>query len=118
MSDPLDRPFDAGLQTERTALSWQRTTLASAVGFLVAARLLAEFFGVLSFLVAAIGLVIMAVLFMVGHRRYRSAHQLLVSSAGQRVPLSSAVPLFIWTAVVFCLAVFGLVFAIVIAVAR
>ena len=118
MSDPLDRPFDVGLQTERTALSWQRTTLASAVGFLLAARLLMEFFGILSFLVAATGLVITAALFIAGHRRYRSTHRLLVGSARQRVQLSSAVPLFIWTAVVFCLAVFGLAFVIVIALAR
>lgn len=115
MSDLLDRPFDAGLQSERTALSWQRTTLASAVGFLVAARLLVEFFGILSFLVAAMGLVITAALFLVGHRRYRSVHRILVESAGRRVPMSSATPLFAWTAVVFCLGVFGLVFAIVVA---
>jgi len=115
MSDPLDRPFDVGLQTERTALSWQRTTLASAVGFLLAARLLMEFFGVLSFLVAAIGFVITAVLFMVGHHRYRSAHQILTRSSGERVALTSAVPLFTWTLLVFSLAVLGLVFAIVIA---
>lgn len=117
MRDPLDRPFDAGLQTERTALSWQRTTLASAVGFLVAARLLIDFLGVLSFLVAAVGLVITAVLFLVGHRRYRSAHEVLAGAAGQRVPLTSAVPLFAWAVVVFCLAVFGLVFVVVIALA-
>lgn len=118
MSNPLDQPFHAGLQSERTALAWQRTTLASAVGFLVAARLLVEFFGILSFLVAAIGLVITAVLFMIGHRRYRSTHRLLVGSAGERVPMTSAVPLFAWAVVVFCLAAFGLVFVVVIALTR
>lgn len=118
MSDSQDRPFDVGLQTERTALSWQRTTLASAVGFLVAARLLADFLGILSFLVAAIGLVATAALFVVGHRRYRSAHEILTGSAGERVALTSAIPLFAWTVVVFSLAVFGLVFVIVVALAR
>ena len=117
MSHSLDRPFDAGLQTERTALSWQRTTLASAVGFLVAARLLAEFLGILSFLVAAAGLVVTAALFVIGHRRYRSAHEILTGSSDERVALTSAVPLFAWATVAFCLAVLGLVFVIVLALA-
>lgn len=117
MSDPLDRPFDVGLQTERTALSWQRTTLASAVVFLLAARLLAEVVGRLSFLVAAIGLILTAVLFLVGHRRYRSIHTILVASSGQRVALTSAAPLFAWAIVVFCFAVVGLVFAVIVATA-
>lgn len=118
MSELLDRPFDVGLQAERTALSWQRTSLASAVGFLVAARLLADFFGILSFLVAAVGLVVTAALFAIGHRRYRLAHKILTGSSGERVALTSAVPLFAWAAVAFCLAVFGLAFVIVLALAR
>ncbi|MEO6944676.1 MAG: DUF202 domain-containing protein [Lacisediminihabitans sp.] len=118
MSDPLDRPYHEGLQSERTALSWQRTTLAFAVGFLVAARLLMDYFGILSFLVAAVGLVITAALFAIGYRRYRSTHRILIESAGERVPLNSAAPLFMWTAVVFCLAVFGLVFVIILALGR
>jgi len=114
--DPLDRPFDVGLQTERTALSWQRTTLASAVAFLLAARLLVEVLGTLSFLVAAMGLILTAALFLVGYQRYRSTHTILVSSSGERVALTSAVPLFAWAIVVFCLAVVGLVFAVIVAV--
>ena len=118
MSGPLDRPFDAGLQTERTALAWQRTTLSSAVGILVAARLLADFLGILSFFVAAAGIVVVAALFIIGHHRYRSAHEILTGSAGERVALTSAVPLFAWAAVTFCLAGLGLAFVIVLAVVR
>ncbi|TFB56730.1 DUF202 domain-containing protein [Cryobacterium tagatosivorans] len=117
MSGTLDRPFDVGLQAERTALSWQRTTLSSAVGFLVAARLLVVDFGILSILVAATGLLITAMLFVIGHRRYRSAHAILVGSSGKRVALTSAVPLFAWAVVVFSLAVFGLAFTILIELA-
>ena len=115
-TQPFDRPFDLGLQAERTALSWQRTTLASAVAFLLAARLLVEVLGTLSFLVAAIGLILTAVLFLVGYRRYRSTHTILVSSSGERVALTSAVPLFAWAIVVFCLAVVGFAFAVIVAV--
>lgn len=108
---PADRPFDLGLQTERTALSWQRTTLACAVALLLASRLLVELFGPLSFLFAAVGLVLTAVLFLVGSRRYRLTHTILVNSSSDRVALGSAVPLFAWAVGVFCLALVGLVVA-------
>lgn len=113
---PLKRPFDVGLQTERTALSWQRTTLAFALGFLLAARLLVTVLGSLSFFLVAGGLILMAGLFLLGYWRYRSAHNILVTSAGERVSLTSALPLFAWALVVFCLAMGGLVLALIAAV--
>ena len=112
MTKHPDGPVDAGLQSERTALSWQRTTLAFVVGSLVAARLLAEAIGPFSFLIAAGGLVLAAVLFFLGHRRYRSTHAILVTAAGQRVALTSAVPLFMWAATVLCLGITGTAFII------
>lgn len=107
------KPFDIGLQTERTALSWQRTTLALAVGVLLAARLLVVVWGSLSYLIVASGLVLVAGLFLLGYRRYESAHYTLVTSVGQRIPLTSALPLFIWALAVFGLAVCGLILAII-----
>ena len=118
----VDSPFDPGLQAERTALSWQRTTLAFSIGSLVVARLLVDYLGSLSFLIAASGLVIAAGLFLMGHRRYRSAHTILVGSSGKRVALPSAMPLLALALalafVVFGLATFGLVLAVIIEVSR
>ncbi|GAB3029385.1 hypothetical protein GCM10027052_01610 [Parafrigoribacterium mesophilum] len=113
MTDPLDRPFDAGLQAERTALAWQRTILAFAIAFLVAARLLVGVFCSLSFLLAAIGLVATTALFLLGHRRYRFAHTMLVRARGARVPFSSAVPLYVWVLTTSVLAGCGLAFALI-----
>lgn len=108
----VGKPFDVGLQAERTALAWQRTTLALAVGVLLAARLLVVVWGSLSYLIVAGGLVLVAGLFLLGYRRYESAHQTLVTSVGQRIPLTSALPLFIWSLAVFCLALCGMILAI------
>lgn len=107
----MGKPFDVGLQAERTALSWQRTTLALAVGVLLAGRLLVVVWGSLSYLIVAAGLVLVAGLFLLGYRRYESTHSTLVTSVGQRVPLTSALPLFVWALAVFCLAVCALVLA-------
>ena len=115
MTGQLDRPFDAGLQTERTALAWQRTILASTVGFLLAARLLMELVGIPGVLVAAAGLLVAVALFLVGHRRYRQVHTILVASAGDRVRLASAAPLAVWAVVVCALGLIGLISAIVLA---
>jgi hypothetical protein len=113
VTNPLDRPFDAGLQAERTALAWQRTTLAFAIAFLIAARLLVGVLGSLSFLLAAVGLVATAALFLLGHRRYRFAHIVLVRAGGARVPFSSAAPLFVWALTTFLLAGCGLAFTLI-----
>ncbi|GAA3738170.1 hypothetical protein GCM10022239_12250 [Leifsonia bigeumensis] len=113
-----DRPFDLGLQAERTALSWQRTTLALAVGILIAARLLAEISIVLSSTVAGVGLIATSLLFFVGYRRYRSAHRALVAAAEERVAFSKAFPLFVWALAVFCLAIAGLGFVLTVTLGR
>lgn len=118
MTGQLDRPFDAGLQTERTALAWQRTILASSVGFLLASRLLMKLVGIPGVLVAAAGLLAAVALFLVGHRRYRQVHTILVTSTSDRVPLATAAPLAVWALVVCALGLVGLVSAIVLAVQR
>jgi len=113
VSRAFDRPFDAGLQAERTALAWQRTVLSFAIAALVSARLLLNTVSIGSYAVAALGLIMTAVLFYVGHRRYRAVHTTLVQSATDRVRLTSAAPLFLWALSVFLLALTGAAFAII-----
>lgn len=62
------------------------------------------------------GLLAAVVLFLVGHRRYRQVHTILVTSASDRVPPASAVPLVAWAFVVCALGLVGLVSAILLAV--
>ncbi|MBH0099776.1 DUF202 domain-containing protein [Salinibacterium sp. NSLL150] len=111
MTRAFDRPFDAGLQAERTALAWQRTVLSFAIAALVSARLLLNTVSIGSYAVAALGLIMTAVLFWVGHRRYRAVHTTLVQASTDRIRLTSAAPLFLWALAVFVLAVVGAVFA-------
>ena len=57
-----DRPFDPGLQPERTLLSWRRTCLALGVAAIA--------FGV-------VGLVMAIAAYVAAGHRYRRAHQAL-----------------------------------------
>jgi len=109
----FDRPFDAGLQAERTALAWQRTVLSFAIAALVSARLLLNTVSIGSYAVAALGLIMTAVLFWVGHRRYRLVHTTLIQASTDRIRLTSAAPLFLWALAVLILALIGATFAVV-----
>ena len=113
MSHPIDRPFDEGLQAERTALSWQRTTLAFGVATLLSARLMTNIFSTASFLVGAMGVVLMVAVFVVGHQRYRLVHNRLMQASSARVPLASAAPLAFYALAACGLGIFGLVFAVI-----
>ncbi|MCZ2826852.1 MULTISPECIES: DUF202 domain-containing protein [unclassified Modestobacter] len=73
-SDPV---VDLGLQAERTALAWQRTALAMAVGALVAGRLAVPAFGAVSLVVVVLGVVPAVVVLEVSRRRYRAVHDAL-----------------------------------------
>ena len=86
-----DRPFDAGLWVERTALAWRRTALAVAVGSLAALRILPEVLGLWAFIPAALGAGVSFVAFVLTHRRYRRVHTMLTSSGSERVALSGGV---------------------------
>lgn len=81
------RPFDSGLQPERTALAWRRTALAIAVGALVAVRLLPELFGVWSIIPAGAGLVLAVIILVAAHHRYRAHHTRLTNAETDRIPL-------------------------------
>ena len=82
------RPFDAGLQPERTALAWGRTALAVAVGSLAALRILPEVLGLWALVPAALGAAVSLVALIVSQRRYRRIHTILTTSDSDRVALS------------------------------
>jgi len=83
----MNRPFDAGLQPERTALAWRRTCLALLAGSLVAARVLPELFGAWSALIGVAGAVGAGALLAGAHRRYRAHHDDL-NRHGDRAPVA------------------------------
>jgi uncharacterized membrane protein YidH (DUF202 family) len=72
MTDPTPSPRSAtdGLQPERTALAWSRTSLGSAIsGALLVLRSAEQYDGPLRLLPAVIALVIAAATYAVGQRR-------------------------------------------------
>ena len=85
------RPFDAGLQPERTALAWRRTALAVAAASLAALRVLPQVLGSWALLPAALGAGVSFVALVLTHRRYRRIHTILTSSGSDRVALSGGV---------------------------
>ena len=85
------RPFDAGLQAERTALAWRRTALAVAVASLAALRILPEVLGSWALIPAALIAGVAFVALLLTQRRYRRMHTILTSSASDRVALGGGV---------------------------
>lgn len=79
--------FDPGLQPERSALAWQRTALAVAVGALVLARILAPSFGMFALGPALVGLAVAGYIATRAKRRYYHHHKILVAH-GDRVRLA------------------------------
>ena len=66
-------PFDAGLQLERTSLSWRRTALSIAVGSLVSLRLLPLWLGGAQWVLPGmVGLVAASLLWRVSRRRHHA----------------------------------------------
>ncbi|HTN55136.1 MAG TPA: DUF202 domain-containing protein, partial [Microbacterium sp.] len=69
-------PLDAGLQLERTSLSWRRTALSLAVGSLVSLRLLPLWLGSPVWVAPGIvGLLAASVLWAVSRRRHHAFMQ-------------------------------------------
>jgi hypothetical protein len=81
--DPAGRPFDPGLQPERTALAWRRTALALVAGSLLGLRVLPTLLGAAGLVVAAAGVIAALAVLTTAHRRYRRVHRILTAgSAG------------------------------------
>ena len=81
-----DRPFDSGLQPERTSLAWQRTSLALGIAALLAARLVAEHAWWAAVAFAAAGITAIVSLLVATRRRYRRVHRALSASPSGAVP--------------------------------
>ncbi len=77
-----ERPFDKGLQPERSALAWQRTALSIAVGSLIFGRILSTSLGVWALLPMLVGLAMAGALGLKAHRRYAHHHRTLTSGHG------------------------------------
>ncbi|WP_043668101.1 DUF202 domain-containing protein [Clavibacter michiganensis] len=89
-ADPAGRPFDPGLQPERTALAWRRTALALVVGSLLGLRVLPALLGVAGLVVAAAGVITALAVLASAHRRYRRVHRAL--TAGSADPGTASLP--------------------------
>ena len=73
--------WDRGLQPERTALAWRRTSLAMAVAAVGAGRLAAPAIGAVAIALAGIGLIQAVVVSVLAHRRYGFTHRSLLATA-------------------------------------
>jgi uncharacterized membrane protein YidH (DUF202 family) len=77
VGDPLNGAGDRGLQAQRTALSWTRTSFALlGNGALLVLKQLPHYHGPIPLLPAAIAAVIALVVYLVGRRRQRTLVQL------------------------------------------
>lgn len=83
-----NRPFDVGLQPERTALAWRRTALALVVGALVGMRVLPALLGPWALIPAGMGIIFSVALLVASHVRYRRQHELLTMASSSRIVLS------------------------------
>jgi uncharacterized membrane protein YidH (DUF202 family) len=119
---PADRPFDPGLQPERTALAWRRTALALVIGSLLGLRVLPALLGPVGLLVAAAGVIAALAVLAAAHLRYRRVHRILTAgsagSAGSTGPGTTALPGGALPALVAGLTACAGVAALVLALAR
>lgn len=81
------RPFDVGLQPERTALAWRRTALALVVAAVIGIRVLPMLLGAWAVIPAGAGVVLAVVVLVASHRRYREQHARLTAGSSDRIAL-------------------------------
>ncbi|WP_317229859.1 DUF202 domain-containing protein [Clavibacter sp. MX14-G9D] len=88
-----DRPYDPGLQPERTALAWRRTALALVVGSLLGLRALPAVLGVPGLALAFVGVALALGVLVTAHRRYRRVPRTLpTEAAAPAAPAEAALP--------------------------
>ena len=102
------RPWDSGLQNERTGLAWQRTMLAGLTCSLLVARLLAEVSVVLAVLTGLVALLATAGLGWMAISRFRYHSYALHASR----PLGDARPKLLISVVITLTALGALLFAL------
>lgn len=83
-----DRPFDAGLQLERSSLAWRRTALALSVASLAALRIMPDVLGMWALVPTGAGAAASIAALFLAHRRYRRIHTALTSSDTGRADLT------------------------------
>jgi uncharacterized membrane protein YidH (DUF202 family) len=103
------RPWDSGLQNERTGLAWQRTMLAGLTCSLLTARLLAEISVLLAVLTGLVALLTTAALGWMAISRFRVHGHALHTER----PLGDARPHGLISVVVTLTALGALLFALV-----
>jgi uncharacterized membrane protein YidH (DUF202 family) len=74
--------WDAGLQPERTLLSWRRTALAIAGGAAVGARILSEQIGALAYVAGLATVAVALGAYLMAHRAYRRAVAEMLHGSG------------------------------------
>jgi uncharacterized membrane protein YidH (DUF202 family) len=104
-----ERPFDPGLQLERTTLAWRRTVLALAASSLVGVKVLLPVGTAAAFAVGGGGVAAALIIGGVVIRRHRHAHHALVHG-DQRLP--DARPLAMSAALTLSLGLTALLFVL------
>lgn len=101
----MQKPFDPGLQPERVSLSWQRSSVAIAVGALFYGRLVGDTLGIWALLPVVAGLALAILMGVKSHVRYRHHHRTLTSNRGH---LADGLLLAVVSVSVACAGVFAL----------
>lgn len=102
-----------GAQAERTALSWQRTSLSFAVVDLLCARALLVQVDVTGYLVVLTVFLLIGIVLVVGHWRYLVLRTVLSNEGlGARPRVLSAFPLLLWAVAALCMAALAAIFLI------
>jgi uncharacterized membrane protein YidH (DUF202 family) len=85
----VSQVWHEGMQLERTALAWRRTTLSMLVASVVALRVAGFYDNLVAMALASVGLLICGVLAWSSRRRYRHASADLVGGRPHRLLLSA-----------------------------